>query len=213
MSQDAEMQLHYDSRVMCAPGWRRPGDSEIAGAKAIQFKRKIKAKDIVDDIRQGVTDSQLMRRYGLSVKGLQSVFTKLVQAKAILPGELFDRAPVLAEDSVTVESIRRDPREKLEISIHVSDAADSKQEGILRDLSLAGIGVRGIETRKGEVRTLAVTASQMFPVDIFSFDTICRWVKRKRSEGIVDAGFEITNISDEATKQLKTIIRLLNLRE
>ncbi len=78
----------------------------------MQVKRTIKAKDIVNDIRKGLTDSQLMGRYGLSVKGLQGVFTKLVQAKAILPEELFDRAPVLAEDSVTVESIRMDPREK-----------------------------------------------------------------------------------------------------
>jgi len=78
-------------------------------------KRIIKAKDIVNDIRRRLTDSQLMRKYGVSAKGLQGVFTKLVQAKAIMPEELFDRAPVLAEDSVTVESIRMDPREKLEL--------------------------------------------------------------------------------------------------
>jgi hypothetical protein len=74
-------------------------------------KRVIKAKDVVNDIREGLTDSQLMGKYGLSVKGLQGVFTKLVQAKIILPEDLFGRAPVLAEDSVTVEYIRMDPRE------------------------------------------------------------------------------------------------------
>jgi hypothetical protein len=173
-------------------------------------KRVFKAKDIVNDIRGGLSDPQLMSKYGVSNKGLQGVFTKLVQAKAILPEELFDRAPVLADDSVTVESIRMDPREKLEITIHVSDAADPKQRGILRDLSLAGIGVRGIETRRGEARTLVVAASHMFPVDSFSVEVVCRWVKRRRSEGIVDAGFEITNVSQESTKQLKTIIRFLN---
>ncbi len=79
----------------------------------MQLKRKIKAKDIVNDIRRGLTDSQLMTTYGLSMKGLQGVFTKLVQAKAIMPQELLNRAPVLADDSVTVESIRMDPREKM----------------------------------------------------------------------------------------------------
>ena len=90
-----------------------------------------------------------MSKYGLSLKGLQSVFTKLVQAKAILPEELFDRAPLLAEDTVTVESVRMVPRETIEITIPVCDAADPSKVGELRDLSLAGIGVRGLETRKG----------------------------------------------------------------
>ena len=176
-------------------------------------KRIIKAKDIVNDIRRGLTDSQLMRKYGVSVKGLQGVFTKLVQAKAIMPEELFDRAPVLAEDSVTVESIRMDPREKLEITVRVNDAADPKQGGILRDLSPAGVGVRGIETRRGEIRNLVIEAGHMFPVDGFSFEAVCRWVKRRRSEGVVDAGIEITDISEEGKKQLQKIIRFLNLQE
>ncbi len=174
-------------------------------------KRVIKAKDVVNDIREGMTDSQPMGKYGLSVKGLQGVFTKLVQAKTILPEELFDRAPVLAEDSVTVDYIRMDPRQKLEITIRVSDAIDPRQVGILRDLSLVGIGVRGIETRRGEVRTLTVEASQMLPVDNFSVEAVCRWVKRRRSEGIVDAGFEITGISAEDKKQVNKLIKFMTL--
>ena len=69
-------------------------------------KRTIKARDFVNDIGLGLSDPQLMSKYGLSLKGLQSVFSKLVQAKAILPEELFDRVPLLGEDSVTVESVR-----------------------------------------------------------------------------------------------------------
>jgi len=176
-------------------------------------KRVIKAKDVVNDIREGLSDSQLMRKYGLSVKGIQGVFTKLVEAKIILPEELFGRAPVLAEDSVTIEFIRMDPREKLEITIRVSDAADPKQVGILRDLSLVGIGIRGIEARRGEVRTLVIHAGHMFPMDNFSVEAVCRWVKRRRSEGIIDAGFEITGNSDEGREQLKKIIQFLILRE
>jgi hypothetical protein len=176
-------------------------------------KRTIKAKDIVNDIRNGLTDSQLITKYGLSMKGLQGVFTKLVQAKAIMPEELFDRAPVLAEDSVTVESIRMDPREKMEITIRVSDAADPKQVGILRDLSLAGIGVRGIEAQRGEVRSFMVQASHIFPVDSFCVNAVCRWVRRRRSDGTIDSGFEITDVTPESKKQLQEFIRLLNFQE
>ena len=176
-------------------------------------KRVIKAKDVVNDIREGLNDSQLMGKYGLSVKGLQGVFTKLVQAKIILPEELFDRAPVLAEDSVTIEYIRMDPRQKLEITIRVSDAADPRHVGILRDLSLVGIGIRGIEAQRGELRTLIVEAGHMLPVDNFSVDAVCRWVKRRRSEGTVDAGFEITGISAEGKKQVKKLIKFMTLSE
>ena len=55
-------------------------------------KRKIKAKEIVNDIREGMSDSQLMEKHSLSSKGLQSVFRKLVDAKAITPREVFNRA-------------------------------------------------------------------------------------------------------------------------
>jgi hypothetical protein len=80
-------------------------------------------------------------------------------------------------------------------------------------LSLVGIGIRGIETRRGEVRTLVVEAGHMFPVDNFSIEAVCRWVKRRRSEGIIDAGFEITGNSDEGKEQLQKIIKFLILRE
>ena len=189
-----------------------PGYSHVQG-NLTMHKRTINAKDIVNDIHKGLTDLQLMSKYGLSLKGLQSVFTKLVQAKAILPQDLFDRAPVLADDSVTVENIRIGPREKIELTIPVCDAADPNQVGTLRDLSPEGIGVRGIETRKGQIRTLLVVPSHWFPVDAFSLEAVCRWFKRRRTKGIVDAGFEITGISEESKKQLKTIIRLLNLPE
>ena len=97
----------------------------------------------------------------------------------------------------------------MEVTIRVSNAADPRQVGILRDLSLTGVGVRALfETRRGEVKTLVIKANHLFPVEIFSFDAVCRWIKRRRSVGIMDAGFEITNISEEAKKQLNTIIHM-----
>ncbi len=95
----------------------------------------------------------------------------------------------------------------------VIDLGDSKQVGAVRDLSPTGIGVRGIETRRGEVRTLAVEAGNIFPVDNFSVKGVCRWVKRRRSEGIVDAGFEITSISEDSKQQLNKLVKFLSIRE
>ena len=42
--------------------------------------KKINAKAIMTDLKGGMTDSDLMSKYGLSFQGLQDLFAKLVQA-------------------------------------------------------------------------------------------------------------------------------------
>ncbi len=59
-------------------------------------KRKITARDILKDIRAGVDDSVLMKRYSLSAQGLQSVFNKMVQARIVSEEELDARVPLSA---------------------------------------------------------------------------------------------------------------------
>ncbi|MGB6067500.1 MAG: hypothetical protein WBG50_22065 [Desulfomonilaceae bacterium] len=57
-------------------------------------KRKITAKELLSDIRSGVSDQELMRKYSLSSQGLQSVFSKMVSARMITQAELDDRIPI-----------------------------------------------------------------------------------------------------------------------
>ena len=56
-------------------------------------KRKIQGKDILRDIKAGVDDATLMNRYALSAPALQSVFSKLLAAKALTQAELEERVP------------------------------------------------------------------------------------------------------------------------
>jgi lipopolysaccharide biosynthesis regulator YciM len=42
--------------------------------------KKISAKAIMVDLKAGLSDSQLMTKYGLSFQGLQDLFSKLVNA-------------------------------------------------------------------------------------------------------------------------------------
>lgn len=51
-------------------------------------KPKISAKDLVRDIRDRMTDAQLMEKYQLSAKGLQSAFEKLLETNSITRAEL-----------------------------------------------------------------------------------------------------------------------------
>ena len=168
---------------------------------------------MVHNIRSGMNDARLIETYHLSSKGLQRVFTKLVEAKAITPEELFDRVPVLAaEDSVGAASVRLLARDFLEVRVPVRDVMNPRDLGQLRNISEKGIGVRGIQARTGETKTLMVLADELFPVEPCKLEAVCRWVKRSRTEGIIDAGFEITDISEEGMQQLEKIVRWLSFR-
>jgi uncharacterized protein (DUF433 family) len=52
------------------------------------LKPKIKASDAANDIRAGMTDSEMMEKYGLSAKGLHSLFLKLLEVRAVTQSEL-----------------------------------------------------------------------------------------------------------------------------
>ncbi len=54
-------------------------------------RRKISAKEAVADIRSGVDDAALMKKYGLSPNGLQSLFDKVVNTGFIDLGEMQNR--------------------------------------------------------------------------------------------------------------------------
>jgi len=72
-------------------------------------KPKISAKELIADIRAGMDDPALMKKYGLAAQGLQSIFNKLIAAGALQQDELDNRmegvrscfliSPFLAEQS------------------------------------------------------------------------------------------------------------------
>jgi len=176
-------------------------------------KAVIKAIEFVRDLRAPMTDLQLMQKYNLSTKGLQSVFKKLVDVRAVRPDELFDRAPIPAEDTADIASIRESPRKYIEIAIPICDANHLEKLGTVRDVSGKGVGVRGVEAQKAETKILVVSAEKLFPVQPFGFRAVCRWVKRRRADGIIDSGFEITTISRKAAQEFRKIVELLSLSE
>lgn len=61
---------------------------------------RIKAREFMTDIRSGMDDPSLMRKYDLTHEGLQKVFEKLVEADFITVMELHERSR-LSETQVT----------------------------------------------------------------------------------------------------------------
>ena len=54
-------------------------------------KRKVSAKEIVQDIRAGMDDSSLMEKYEISYQALRKVFGKLVDAQMLTQSEIDQR--------------------------------------------------------------------------------------------------------------------------
>ncbi len=141
-------------------------------------KRSIKAKDIVSDIRSGMTDSELMTKYKLSVKGLQSIFQKLEEKKVMRPSELYGRQNLEA-DTVNLEQFRAELREYLSVPLAIYEVQNPQTRGVVSDISTHGVRVRGLQARVGDTKTLRVHPQQFLQVDPFDFRAVCRWVKRE----------------------------------
>lgn len=54
-------------------------------------KKTVSAREVAADIRAGATDESLMKKYGVSEKGLQNLFQKLVTAKVLTQAKLAAR--------------------------------------------------------------------------------------------------------------------------
>jgi hypothetical protein len=63
-------------------------------------KRRISAKEFLADLRSGLDDAALMRKYGLSEVGLGRVFDKLINANLTSLDELWNRS-MISETQIT----------------------------------------------------------------------------------------------------------------
>jgi hypothetical protein len=176
-------------------------------------KRKIRARDIVNDIRAGLNDGALMEKYRLTAKGIQRIFLKLLERNVITLADLNSRVSEY-DDTAEIEDLRELPRNYPALSVTVSVCGTEGKQGVVRDITERGIGVKGIEAQPGETKEFVI-----YPGGITSFDTIhfqaeCRWVQRgDQAGGRSLAGFEITSISDADLAELREVIRGFTLTE
>jgi hypothetical protein len=73
--------------LMSEPHRDRPTNSDLGPVRSsgasVKTKVKVDAKQIIEDIQAGLGDSELMEKHRLSVTGLQSLFTKLLDSGII----------------------------------------------------------------------------------------------------------------------------------
>ncbi|MEW6114357.1 MAG: hypothetical protein AB1664_19645 [Thermodesulfobacteriota bacterium] len=171
-------------------------------------KRTLRASEIVNDIRAGMTDAKLMAKYDLSAKGLASVFKKLVDVKAVKPEEVYGRFPS-REDTINVENLRGLPRSYLAFPLSICESANPKATGIVRDINERGVQVSGLECHVNETKEFLVRADEFEDMSPFAFKAACRWAKKGTDQADWLAGFEITDISEQALKEVRKIAQAM----
>jgi hypothetical protein len=188
----------------------------------MQPKRSIRAKEIAADIGSGMTDLRLMAKYRLTSRGLDAVYRKLGELKLIVPRESGDkrqaRSPAQTENLDFVEplsdtTLRISPRQIIDFPLRCYDADDPETIGDIRDLSEEGIGVKGLQSRPIEIRTLVIPISELYMPQPVVLEAICRWSGRDETDGAPLAGFEVTKFVQGSLQEILDLIRALTLEE
>ena len=175
-------------------------------------RRVIKAKAVVADIRSGMGRTALMEKYRLSEKGFDKVCTQLVKAGVIESYEVPQMGP-LACSLVKAEAIRSLDRYYLDFDLPVYEEDRPQMRGQVRDITLEGIGISGLEAQVGETKRLVVARVQVGGYEPFTFHAVCRWSKQTSNAGTWQAGFEITSISGTDLQQLGKLIAMVTSGE
>ena len=175
-------------------------------------RRKIPARSFVDDMRSGMPDSALMEKYKLTARGLHSAFRKLVAANVIQPSELVGRHSEY-DETIDVNDIRALQRDKLDFPLPIYESDNPDARGIVSDITIMGVGIKGFETDVGDIRQFVIPAEEFFQVNRVEFKARCRWVKRDESDGKCISGFEIMKVSKGSLAGLRRLIQGLTLSE
>jgi uncharacterized protein (DUF433 family) len=175
-----------------------------------RHKKSVNVREIVEDIRSAATESQLMEKHGLSSRGLQSTFWKLVHSNVLTWDELLRIYPDL-DDSVTLRTIRKWIRSYPVFSIGVYEEGKPDNRGRIKDLAQAGIGTSGIRAETGERKTLVLVPDEVMEIKPFSLEAECKWFDPGGERQPCTAGFEIVGIEEEDVRELKELVQMMTL--
>lgn len=174
-------------------------------------KKVVNAKDIVDDIRAGMSDRDLMAKYELSSKGLQSAFTKLINNRIVTVEEIYGQPRSSDEDTVIIDDMSLIQKHFLTVTAPIYDLDRPDVQGRLHEITERGLTIAGIESRIGEVKSFRIPCREFLAADQIVFEAECLWTKVRRETGVWIGGFQITGISKEALDHLRELIQLLTL--
>lgn len=170
----------------------------------------VDSRNMVDDVRFGMSDSELMNKYALSSEGLRRAFQKMIDAKLITVEDLYATSPS-QHDSVFVDNGREVPRHRLAVEVVIYELKHPEIKGVLTNIAEKGIAITGIEARVGETKTLIIPAVNFVQVDPIRFEAECRWAGEDSITRKWSSGFEIVNISKKCLGDLEILLQSASL--
>ena len=173
----------------------------------MSLRKQIRVSEIVNDIRVGVSDSEMMDKYKLSSNGLASVFKKLLEAKAI-SSFLFVQWSALFCESPEVKNIRVFPRGSLKFRLPIYEAGHSEMRGEVLNVSVGGLAVRDLEAQVNDTRSFLIPIKGA-PV---LFKAKCRWIRQEPVHGATVSGFDVVKVVKGNWDNLLELIQAENLR-
>jgi hypothetical protein len=174
--------------------------------------RKIKAKEIVADIRARLSDFEIMSKYGLSVEQLEKVLDKLVEAGTIREDEIKERS-LFFDDPANRLQTRRFPRTYLRVPLEIEDLNNSSNKGLLIDLSEGAFRTRGITAVVGEEKLFLVSLKEVRKRAV-RLRATCAWAKQDVDAKLLkEAGFKIVHISESDFLEIRRVANLLGFRD
>lgn len=175
-------------------------------ANHVSSNRRIKAKDLLRDIRSGEQRSELLIKYKLSSQELDHLLRRLSDYKLLAPAEL-ETWQLSNHDVTIVRGVRLERRTPIDFLLRIQDADYPYAVGLVRDISESGVKVEGILVGVGDVKELVLHSCEGCDFHTVVFQARCRWVLQGDSlNGGSVAGLEITDIDGDAMNELRKLL-------
>lgn len=171
----------------------------------VMGSREISAREVLKDIRFGMTAAEIMVKYRVSGKGFQDLLAQLVNLGAVERDEIEKRS-TLYYGSGGDPHFRRTPRKRVGFPLQVADLKNSLSMGYVKDISPKGVSVAGLEAKPGEIKSLVVRVGGFSGCEPFGFEARCVWVQPSNGRSEMIAGFEIIRISETCMKELTKLL-------
>jgi hypothetical protein len=175
-------------------------------------KKQISAREITEAMHSGTSDQDLMLKYKLTSRGLQSVFKKLLAARLISENELRERMPSFVDTAELIQS-RTTPRHYPLIRLPIFDLDDlSMDHYYVRDLSEKGVQIAGMSIEVGAKKTFVVQIDDFADFLPFHFGAVCKWNKPATDDAPKISGFSIEHISEDCLEELRKVLATITFK-
>jgi hypothetical protein len=173
--------------------------------------RRIVSGQVLQDIRSGMGDAELQEKYKLSSKGLVRLLERLVDSKLISQAELSEMSGAYRNKVGRIYG-RSHVRAHITVPIPVYDigAIGSSAIGLLRDISLEGFRIAGIESNVGDVKTFQLPLDMFMKAHPLILVGECFWVApRVGNQSYWVTGYRMETVTETDADAITKFINFL----